>query len=48
MHRGVEGWHKKIDDGAWKTIPNPTKVKVDDKEMYHFRNNYYEEYVKMV
>lgn len=50
MNRGVNGWHENVKDGSqWENMPAPKKVKYNDTmEMYHFRNEYYQEYVKMI
>jgi len=50
MNKGVEGWELKVTElKAWSQLPKPTKVKKNEThEMYHFKNVYYEEYVKMV
>ena len=50
MNRGVNGWHENVKDGSqWENMPEPKKVKYNDTmEMYHFRNEYYQEYVKMI
>jgi hypothetical protein len=32
MNAGVEGWHKKVLDAEWASLPEPKKVAYDGKD----------------